>query len=191
MAVPDVSGMEAEQAKNIIENACLNVERVEEAFDARTANGRVFATTPDIATEIRRGDAVVLRISNAIEIPDVVGMKETEALATLAESGLTAASISVIPEETASSADTVVTMTPEAGDLVDPANPQVSLGLAGQIEVPSIIGRRIDDARQILEDAGLYLLSDPDDEDNDRVFTQTPRARSVVSAGSEVEVRAF
>ncbi len=191
VAVPDVSGMEAEQAKNIIENAGLNVERVEEAFDARTANGRVFATTPDIATEIRRGDAVVLRISNAIEIPDVVGMKETEALATLAESGLTAASISVIPEETASSADTVVTMTPEAGDLVDPANPQVSLGLAGQIEVPSIIGRRIDDARQILEDAGLYLLSDPDDEDNDRVFTQTPRARSVVSAGSEVEVRAF
>lgn len=189
--IPDVSGMDVDQATRVIENAGITVEGTEEAFNPETSRGRVFGTTPEISSEINRGDSVVLIVSNAIEIPDVLGMQEAEALEVLAEAGLGVSSTSVIPDETARSADTVVAVTPGAGGLVDPANPQVSLGLAGQIEVPSIIGRRIDDAREILEDAGLFLAADSDDEDNDRVLTQTPRARSVVEAGSEVEVRAF
>ncbi len=191
VAVPDVAGMDIAQATRVIDNAGLTVERVEESFDPDTPGGTVFATSPESTSELSRGDGVVLRVSNAIEAPDVVGMKEAEALEMLAEAGLTVSSTSTVPEEVAKTADTVVTMSPEAGGLVDPANPQVSLGLAGQVEVPNIIGRRVEDARQILEDAGLVLLTDSGDQDNDRIYSQTPRPRTDVAAGAEIEVRAI
>ena len=70
------------------------------------------------------------------------------------------------------------------------ADPQVTLGLAGQVEVPSLLGRRVDEAREDLEDIGLVLMTD-DHDDDDRILTQSPRARSAVPAGSEVEVRAL
>ncbi len=114
---------------------------------------------------------------------------EDEATAALAEEGLVVASTSIIPGEAASSADTVVTVEPESGSRVDPAHPQVSLGLAGEIQVPSVVGRKVSDARSILEEAGLTLTTDADD--NDRIYSQTPRARSEVSVGGEVTVRAF
>lgn len=190
VAIPDVSGMGVDQATRVLENAGINVERVEEAFDPETPRGRVFATSPDIASEVSRGDEIVLRVSNAIEVPDVLGMREDEALEALAEAGVTVASTSTVEGEAARTADTVVAISPEAGELINPADPQVSLGLAGQVEVPSLLGRRVDDARDYLEDIGLTLVADGNDDD-DRILTQSPRARSAVSAGSEVEVRAL
>ncbi|BAC18880.1 PASTA domain protein [Corynebacterium efficiens YS-314] len=190
VVIPDVSGMGVDQATRVLENAGINVERVEEAFDPETPRGRVFATSPDIASEVSRGDEIVLRVSNAIEVPDVLGLREDEALEALAEAGVTVASTSSVPDEAARTADTVVAISPEAGELINPADPQVRLGLAGQVEVPSLLGRRVDDARDYLEDIGLTLVADGNDDD-DRILTQSPRARSAVPAGSEVEVRAL
>lgn len=189
VAIPDVSGMGVDQATQVLENAGISVERIEEAFDPDTPRGRVFATSPDIASEVSRGDEIVLRVSNAIEVPDVLGMRERDALEALAEAGVTVASTSSVPEEAARTADTVVTISPEAGQLINPADPQVSLGLAGQVEVPSLLGRRVDDAREDLEDIGLVLITN--NADDDRILTQSPRARSAVPVGSEVEVRAL
>ncbi|BAU96510.1 serine/threonine protein kinase [Corynebacterium suranareeae] len=187
--IPDVSGMGVDQATRVLERAGLTVERTEEGFDADTANGDVYATSPQVSTEVKRGTSVVLQVSNAISVPDVVGMTQDEATAALAEEGLVVASTSVIPGEAASSADTVVSVEPESGSRVDPAHPQVSLGLAGEIQVPSVVGRKVSDARSILEDAGLTLVTDADDDD--RIYSQSPRARSDVSVGGEVTVRAF
>ncbi|WP_211439152.1 Stk1 family PASTA domain-containing Ser/Thr kinase [Corynebacterium glutamicum] len=187
--IPDVSGMGVDQATRVLERAGLSVERTEEGFDAETPNGDVYGTSPKVSTEVKRGTSVVLQVSNAISVPDVVGMTKDEATAALAEEGLVVASTSIIPGEAASSADTVVTVEPESGSRVDPAHPQVSLGLAGEIQVPSVVGRKVSDARSILEEAGLTLATDADD--NDRIYSQTPRARSEVSVGGEVTVRAF
>lgn len=129
-------------------------------------------------------------MSNAIEVPDVLGMREDDALEALAEAGVTVASTSTVEGEAARTADTVVAISPEAGELINPADPQVTLGLAGQVEVPSLLGRRVDEAREDLEDIGLVLMTD-DHDDDDRILTQSPRARSAVPAGSEVEVRAL
>lgn len=191
VAIPDVSDMTVDQATRVINNAGLNVAGVEEAFDPDFSAGTVFATSPAISSELSRGSDVTLRVSNALEAPDVVGMTESEALEVLAEAGLAVSSTSIIAGETARSADTVVSMSPAAGALVDPADPQVILGLAEQVEVPNVIGRRIEDAREIFEEAGLVLVLDSDQEDSDRIFSQTPRARTEVAAGSEIEVRAF
>lgn len=190
VAIPDVSGMGVDQATRVLENAGINVERVEEAFDPETPRGRVFATSPDIASEVSRGDEIVLRVSNAIEVPDVLGMREDDALEALAEAGVTVASTSTVEGEAARTADTVVAISPEAGELINPADPQVTLGLAGQVEVPSLLGRRVDEAREDLEDIGLVLVTG-DYDDDDRILTQSPRARSAVPAGSDVEVRAL
>ncbi|MFP7364446.1 Stk1 family PASTA domain-containing Ser/Thr kinase [Corynebacterium callunae] len=189
VAIPDVSGMKADKAIKVLEGAGLVVSSTTEAFDASTKAGEVFATEPAASTEVKRGSSVVLKVSNAIEIPDVVGMDKDKATETLAEAGLVVASTSVVPGEAASSADTVVSVQPELGALVDPANPQVTLGLAGEVEVPSIVGRKVSDAREILAEAGLVLITDA--ADDDRVITQTPRARSELSVGGEVTIRAF
>ena len=187
--IPDVSGMGVDQATRVLERAGLRVERTEEGFDAETPNGDVYGTSPKMSTEVKRGTSVVLQVSNAISVPDVLGMTKDEATAALAEEGLVVASTSIIPGEAAGSADTVVSVEPESGSRVDPAHPQVSLGLAGEIQVPSVVGRKVSDARSILEAAGLTLVTDADD--NDRIYSQTPRARSDVSVGGEVTVRAF
>ena len=189
VAIPNVSGMKIDKAIKVLEGAGLVVGTTSEEFDAATPAGEVFGTEPAAAAEVKRGSSVVIKVSNAIEVPDVLGMNEQEATEALAEAGLVVASTSVIPGEAASSADTVVTVQPESGALVDPANPQVTLGLAGEVEVPSVVGRKVSDARKILEEVGLVLVGEADD--NDRVFSQTPRARSELSVGGEVTIKAF
>ena len=187
--IPDVSGMDVKQATRVLERAGLKVSNTEEIFDANTPNGDVVSTSPKSTSEVKRGTSVLLQVSNAISVPDVVGKTQEEATALLAEEGLIVASTSVIPGEAARSADTVVSVSPESGSQVDPANPQVTLGLAGEIEVPSVVGRKVSDARSILDAAGLTLITDA--EDDDRIYSQSPRARSDMSVGGEVTVKAF
>lgn len=189
VAVPDVSGMDVDQATRVLERAGLTVSRTLEGFDADTRSGQVYGTDPVATQEISRGDSVVLKVSNAITVPDVEGMTEDDALDALAEAGLTVASTSRNSTESAASADTVVAVSPKPGGLVNPAAPQVTLELAGQVEVPNIVGKRVSEARKLLEEAGLTLNTTA--EDNKRVITQSPRSRSTAPVGSTIEVRSL
>ncbi|WP_080794055.1 Stk1 family PASTA domain-containing Ser/Thr kinase [Corynebacterium pacaense] len=189
VSVPDVSGMDVDQATKALERVGLKVDHTVKAFDAGTREGHVYGTEPSASRQISRGDSVVLKVSNAISVPEVEGMKESDALKTLADAGLTVASTSRNASESAASADTVVGVSPRPGGLIDPAAPQVSLELAGQVDVPNIVGKRIGEARELLDKAGLEL--DSDAADDERVITQTPRARSHAAVGTAIQVRSI
>ncbi|WP_448853747.1 protein kinase domain-containing protein [Corynebacterium frankenforstense] len=182
--VPHVAGMSTQQATEVLEGAGLKVSGRVEKFDAETPAGHVITTAPPTGTATTRGSSVQLTVSNAVEVPDVVGEKIDAARTKLADAGLTV-EVKRDNSRTADSADEVLALSPSAGDLVDPADPRVTVTLPGKVKVPRVVGKKAADAREAIEEAGLK----PDPATGDgRVYRQSPRAGGTASPDDTVKL---
>ncbi|PFG28386.1 Stk1 family PASTA domain-containing Ser/Thr kinase [Corynebacterium renale] len=186
--IPDVSGMSEEQARGVLERAGLRIGDVSEAFDDSTDAGKIISVSPAAGDDVPRGTKVHLIVSNAIKVPNVQGLSQEKAQQKLADAGLTIAETSR-GERTADTADTVTAVSPKAGTLVDPAEPSVTVELAGRVSVPSLVGKKVGEAQRIASDAGLRLsVSDNGDSDS-RIISQSPRRNKEATPNATIEVR--
>jgi eukaryotic-like serine/threonine-protein kinase len=85
--VPDVRGMPEADAIAALARAGLTVQ-VRRRLDEQVAGGRAIGTDPDAGTGADRGTRVVLLISTAPAVPDVVGLPVDRARQILADAGL-------------------------------------------------------------------------------------------------------
>ncbi|CAM4061939.1 protein kinase domain-containing protein [Corynebacterium frankenforstense] len=182
--VPHVAGMSTGQATDVLEGAGLKVSGMTEKFDAETPAGHVISTDPPTGTATTRGSSVQLTVSNAVEVPDVVGEKIDTARTKLADAGLTV-NVERDDSRTADSADEVLAVSPSAGDLVDPADPQVTVTLPGKVKVPRVVGKKAADAREAIEEAGLKPSPASG---GGRVYRQSPRAGGTASPDDTVNL---
>lgn len=189
VSVPDVEGLSSGSARDELEQAGLSVSEVVEVFDGETPGGEAIGTQPAAGETVSRGTPITLRISNALEVPDITGLSRDEAVQELSEAGLSIGSENRDPDEVADAADEIIAVEPQAGELIDPANPVVSVTLPGEVEVPGVLGRRVSDARQMLEDAGLSVQTD--DSGDARVYRQSPGSGDEVPPGTEIELSAI
>ncbi|QTH59100.1 Stk1 family PASTA domain-containing Ser/Thr kinase [Corynebacterium hindlerae] len=184
--VPDVAGMSQEDATRTLTDAGLTVGSVQQEFSQRHKPGHVISTSPGSHAKLARGSEVNLKVSNALEMPSVIGKTSTEAVAQLESLGF------VVTLEDTSDAGTVpyeiVGTSARAGALIDPASPEVTLQVANRVRVPSVVGRTMEDATQILTNMGLSVNTR---RDGSRVLTQSPRAGAKVDIGSTVELTAL
>lgn len=194
--VPAVEGLSLEQATKVLRGAGLEIGEVQQVFNAGTEAGHVFETIPLEGEEVKRGEKINLRVSNALRVPDVTGLSLTEATQKLADAGLTTSRHSHhrAMGATAKRADQVAETRPAAGSLVDPANPEVELLLPGKVEVPRVVGKRYSDATKTLRDAGFRVVLDSDKEnyrpkDSSRVYYQSPMGGKTTTPGSEVSLQ--
>lgn len=183
--IPKVSGMKQDQATDALKAAGLNVSGTREEFSSDTRAGEVIKTDPPAGEEIGKGQSVKLVLSNAIEVPKVIGLDIGDAQDKLAEAGIAIREVSRDPAMSAGSALEVVEASPGAGDVVDPANPTVELVLPGKVKVPSVIGKSVDDAIEELTDAGLSAESNSA---SGRVYRQTPGRGRTVAPDSTVQI---
>ena len=184
--VPSVLGSNQTNAELAIESKGL-VARIE-AEPADDAIGKVLAQSPDAGTRVPEGSEVTIVIATNRTMPDVVGMSETEARATLEEAG--AEHIDTVTKPSGETEGTVIAVDPEAG------NPFVSrstitLTVAGPYRVPDVIGKKEQDAIDVLKEMGLntevsYVTSDK----TVRTVVETlPAADEIVSEGGTVTIK--
>ncbi|MCW4355403.1 Stk1 family PASTA domain-containing Ser/Thr kinase [Hoyosella sp. YIM 151337] len=77
--VPDVRGLSAEEARDVLADAGLSVAAVQEDFDGGIDAGRVAQTEPAIGAEVAANGSVSLVVSNAVRVPSVLGRSVSSA----------------------------------------------------------------------------------------------------------------
>jgi eukaryotic-like serine/threonine-protein kinase len=93
--VPDVVGRTADEAGSILRDAGLEARQVE--VPSTEPQGNVVAQSPAAGSQVAQGSAVRINVSTGegaeqpedVEVPDVVGAAEAEAVSQLEEAGFT------------------------------------------------------------------------------------------------------
>ncbi len=135
---------------------------IEYKESAEYEQGIVMDCSVDAGEMIEEGSNVVLTVSagsEGVEVPDVVGVSEAEAVATLGKGGFpvnkTEGHDAYIKE------GNVITQSPEAGSKV-PAGTAVTIRISqgpeiSKVQVPDTIGRDESEGMAILVEAGLQM----------------------------------
>ncbi|GCB50134.1 Stk1 family PASTA domain-containing Ser/Thr kinase [Streptomyces sp. NL15-2K] len=192
--VPDLEGYRLDKARAVLKQSGLEPGMVTRAFSEDVPKGFVISSDPAVGIERRAGSAIALTVSKGrpVDIPDVTGEDLADARAELAEAGL---KVKVSAEEVTSSEfdkGQVARQTPGSGRQVA-AGDTVTLTLSKgpkMIEVPDVVGDRVDEAKEKLEGAGFQV-----DEDRgllglfgDTVKSQSVEGGETAPEGSKIKI---
>ncbi|WP_192583206.1 Stk1 family PASTA domain-containing Ser/Thr kinase [Streptomyces albicerus] len=161
--VPDLEGYALDKAKERLRNEGLVPGMVTKAFHDEVTPGFVISTEPGAGTERRGGSAIAITVSKGspVDVPEVLGDDLEDARQELEDAGL---KVKV--------ASGRVTSEYEAGQVAEQApgpgrqaaeGDTVTLTISKgpeMIEVPDVVGDKVDDAKQELEAAGFKVDED-------------------------------
>ncbi|MEJ6014256.1 Stk1 family PASTA domain-containing Ser/Thr kinase [Corynebacterium sp. H127] len=181
--VPDVAGRELDTARAMLEQAGLHVGSISEDYSPQHAQGHVISSSPGASSKLAKGSAVDLKVSNALQVPDLEGTSLDKV-----QSELAAAGFIVTVERSNAAGDVpneIVGVSRKAGDLVDPASAELKVTVASKIKVASVTGKTVQEATAILGAQGLGVSVN---RSGDRVIRQSPRAGSKVEPRTSIEL---
>lgn len=123
ITVPGVTGKSRSEAESILEKAGF-VVTVTESYDSAVEKGYVISQSPEEATTAPEGSSITIRVSqgteeNKVRVPDVIGLTEMDAVASLTESGLSVGTVTQVTNEDASLTDMVCYQSYSVGSYVD------------------------------------------------------------------------
>lgn len=123
ITVPGVTGKSQAEATSVLEKAGF-VVNVTESYDSVVESGYVISQSPEEGTTAPEGSSITIRVSqgteeNKVRVPDVVGLTEMDAVASLTESGLTVGTVTQVTNEDASLTDLVCYQSYSVGSYVD------------------------------------------------------------------------
>lgn len=197
VAVPDVVGMTTEDAESAIVDAGFVVGSVEGSGTADTEPGVVLEQDPEAETgaEPEAKINLIVSVELLVEVPDVTGMTEEDALAALEAEGFVAEAASYYTD---AEAGTVAAQLPEAGSEVAAGSEVgvlVSMGPSPEkidvIAVPDVIGQAEADAVTAMTEVGLTVrvyYAPSDDVDAGTVMDQEPAAGTKVAISTTVVI---
>ncbi|MGW6157869.1 Stk1 family PASTA domain-containing Ser/Thr kinase [Streptomyces sp. NPDC055144] len=177
--VPDLQGTPLGKAERRLKDAGLEPGMVTKDFDEDVPKGAVLATDPESGTTRKAGSAIALVVSrgSAVDVPDVTGESEEDAIADLQDVGLKA-EIATQRAYSDEGRGSVAGQSPVEGKRLgegDTVTLTISKG-PEMVEVPDVVGMSVDDAHQKLEARGFEV-------ENDRgllgIFGDTVKKQSV------------
>ena len=192
-SVPRVIGMTLDDARQAITNAGLSPERSEDVRHATGPAGTVVWQDPPAGVVVPQGSGVQLSVSQGppqIPVPDVVGYEEATGRTLMEAAGLR---VTVDAAQTAAPKGVIVNTRPPAGATLAPGGRVtlvVSIG-APTITVPDLNGLTLEEARTILEQAGLILgtyFRRTSGERAGTIIQQTPAPGTLSAPGAAVDV---
>jgi len=197
VAVPPVVGSDIDDARADIEAVGLAVGTIETRPDADFDINVVIEQTPGAGVEVGTGTPVNLVVSTGpevIELPDLTGMSERDAVAQLTELGLKF-SVNEEFDETVTFGD-VIRTEPPAGSQVLSGDTILLIVSKGPepIEVPNLLGLSETEAQSVLDQSGLVLnvsaSTQPvvDPIQDGLIVDQIPGAGSTAVAGDIITV---
>lgn len=160
IAVPDVTNMTVVEAQKLLEEKEFKVELEEKYGDPdKYKPGTVMEQSPKAGEKRKQGSLIILTICKGAElkaVPDVTGMSLTKAEQTLEAAGFKVGNVTKrhVDGEKLSA---VLSQSPNGTDKA-PKGSKIDLVVnEGDKAVPNIIGKSVDEAKGMLEQAGLKL----------------------------------
>ncbi len=161
--VPNVKGYALDEARARLKDEGLKAGMIARDFSEEVPFGYVISTDPDTGTTRRAGSAIALIISKGspVDVPDVTGDELADARQELQDAGL---KVEIAPEQINSEFDAgqVAQQSPSPDRQLgegDTVTLTISKG-PEQIEVPDVVGDKVDDAKRKLEAAGFEVKED-------------------------------
>lgn len=204
--VPDVTGLPADRAEQLLEDAGLKVNRVE--VFSEEPPGTVVAQDPAANERAPLSSAVRINVSQGtgrVKVPDVVGRTADEAGSILRRAGLGTPNVVSVPSDRP--AGEVVAQNPPPGNEVREGTKiriNVSNGEGGSggaatgttttagTELPDVVGLPETEAVQALEDAGATVVvtreATGDPAEDGIVLRQNTAAGTTIEPGDEIEI---
>jgi beta-lactam-binding protein with PASTA domain len=199
--VPNLLDLSLDEARSLILASGLTLGDISFEVSPVVPADTVLSQNPMPGITVESGSRIDITVSagtDAIEMPDVVGRSEADALFQLGQAGFL--SEQIIVEERSS--DTVlegfvIGTVPEAGNQVASTSTitiLVSSGV-GPIEVPDVVGLDVTTATAVLQAAGFEVeqgdvIEIPFGDENDgKVMEQNPSAGTELEEGETVTVR--
>ena len=203
--VPNVVGKNENDAKTMINSAGLNVDGInrKETTD-KSLDGKVASQSPSAGTKVEKNTGVVITVytfKNAdetvkVKVPDVVGKRESQAIALLEDKKLSVGNITYKNSTNKSEAGKVATQSPAAGKEVTEGTSVDLVIYRYKVEVPDVVGKSENDAKKAITGAGLkvanveYIDTTNSDQDG-KVVSQSPASGTLVNEGAEVNLTVY
>ncbi len=161
ITVPDFTGMRIEEAKERALTLKLEVVQGDMVISSQP-EGRIVSQKPEAGASVKAGKSITVSVSKGGQsgtVPKLDGSSQADAEMILKKYGYKVGSIT--SEASALPKGYVVRQSPKAGEQA-PAGASISLVLStgaseDQVEMPDLVGKKLESAKKILEDAGLEL----------------------------------
>ncbi|MET0929321.1 MAG: Stk1 family PASTA domain-containing Ser/Thr kinase [Aeromicrobium sp.] len=191
-AVTDVTGMDVDRATRALENDGFVVGETTQQASADVDKDLVIETDPAATTQADEGATVNLVVSSGpemVDVPSLDGYTFDSAKDLLEGKGLKVGE--KVFQDSSLPRDQVINTNPPGPTSV-PAGSEIKLIVSrGQVQVPDVVGRSLDEARTMLKDAGLdvEVQEDPNaTADAGTVTRQTPSGNQAAPNGSTVTI---
>ena len=198
VAVPDIVGLNLEDAETLLSEQALKWDVVQEnsIYPVNT----VIGCDPEEKKWMYQGDTVSLTVSagmelisdNDYQLADLTGMTEDDARALLAENGVY---LNVIGTEASSTVaeGRVIQQTEKPGDVIHGGSTVNVIISSGKplVSMPNVIGMTEADAKEVIREAGLSVtvsyLADMESELG-TVIDQNAKEGAEITEGTTVEI---
>lgn len=196
--LPNLVNKTEEEAEQILKELKLKLIVKSEEYDENIEKGKIISQDPTYQENytIKEHSEISVIISKGtekVDIPNVVGKTRQEAEKALKDAGLVPEIIEENDEKV--EAGIVLSQDPEDGENVNKGSKVklvVSKGSAiVKVEVPSLIGKNEQEAKALLEEAGLKanIINDEDESKNDGVvLRQSKEAGTQVQEGTTITI---
>jgi eukaryotic-like serine/threonine-protein kinase len=190
--VPFVEGQRWSEARRNIRDAGLRAVQVSRPHET-VALGIVFRQNPDAGERVPRGNAVRVFVSTGkprVDVPDVLGARETAAILTLERAGLVPDVHDIFSDKPAG---TVIAQDPQGGTSIvrgSTVRINISKGLQNK-GIPNVIGQSYARAAEQLRQEGFDPVREDveGDEPKGTVIDQDPGPGSLHPPGTNVTLR--
>ncbi|SMF15386.1 PASTA domain, binds beta-lactams [Alteromonadaceae bacterium Bs31] len=190
ITVPKIHGVEPEVAKTVLESSHLTLGEVFEEYSDNEEHkaGTVYKVEPAQARLFGKVDVYVAKAK--IEVPDLMGMREAQALELLASKGLSVGK--EVIEEAEGEEHTVFKQLPEASQWVRQDEPVTLYYVKQKISLPNVVGMERSEAVNTLEELGLSVILVHSvtrwNTDYGKIFEMEPSAGEKVKSNHKVQI---
>lgn len=190
--VPDVVGMAADAADELLSARKLRMVVKERNPDERIAKDAIISQAPLAQSRVNAGSEVSVVVSSGAsrkKVPALTGQTFEDAKLALEQAGLVLGPVSDADE---GEAGTVTGSVPIAGTEVEPGSPVAVSVARPKLEVPRVVGLHVAKAREAIEKAQLKVGSISEMYDRRKkgllVLSQDPDPGTKVAPGTEIKI---
>ncbi|MGW0733332.1 Stk1 family PASTA domain-containing Ser/Thr kinase [Streptomyces sp. NPDC002851] len=191
--VPPLLSKTESEARKTLSDAGLDVREVKRAYSDNDKRGTVMSSDPEMGERIRDNGKVTLTISlgpRIVTVPEVRNEQLATARKKLKDRGLEPGMVTrqfsdEVPKNSVISTDPAVGSKRKPGTAV-----ALTVSKGSPVDVPSVVGDSVDDARTELQEAGLKVEIAPErifsEEDKGSVARQSPGEGAQLATGDKV-----